>query len=934
MKIKSLRFTRVITQSKMIALAAVVFMLLMQVPFSAFSADEDIRADLLSPNTLPDGRVEVTYNANFNYDYSQFNNGFNQYSWSIIEGALPPGLTLYPTSGPTWQPWINGTPTEAGTYTFTIKGSMTKYVNGENVPVIAAIKTYTLTILPPYPLEISDFTLYHGYANQSYSVTLEESRWRTVSWSMELANGGALPDGLSIGSDTGKITWESPVVGKYNLKITATRGEESVSKELKLIIESEGGCKHTQKTKTTRKAATCKENGLLDYWSCPDCEYFFADEACKHQINRDVDELYTTAFHSDKNGDNQCDTCQKTMPIFKKVTNENEITSCGMYLVVSKIGDKYYTFKTPESYSFNYYMDISEVVEIEQNTDGSFSYFEPEEVLTLKTEPAAECRPLDAGLPRYNLMTTINNMPYILSSDDYSGSVYLDSYGRGKYGFRMALPEGGTPAIASVYAEYWGGGSGKGGSGILTAFEVTKGSEVIRFFSFGTEEAYETNGLYINWEQYEYDTLNSYPIELYKLTYAGEANGTSYTVSDAQSLVTIDNRFEAVSSAAGNGLSTVGGISEALKTDYVEDVVLGDYTANDTVSIKTYANINLTHEVSSVGADGTRTIGQLSYEITPQLEIKTNDAETSIVNKIDDKYFDGSTITLSLCVGSMTPQQIIHYKTDGTKEYFYDKDSEQVKNGSKSFQIERNPSSGEGFVQFEITSFSTIKILSEAETESQSDVYAAEIEDIYLQLPVGYNQNHIWGLGASGFRRNIDVENVGNRDIYMGDPQLIHLTPATDKIYISWGSVPNNLSPGNISSNYYVDFETGLAAGQYTATIQFMDRLNKLPQPVTANLTVVVGEVGIKQAYQSGTKAKAEVGVLEAGDYTVLFVDYEGGKLNAVASQTLTVSADQTGIKTVESAGNITIGKGDKVMVLNNLQALKPLCAAYVVKGE
>lgn len=127
-------------RGKILAFALACFMVCVQIPFSAFAAGTDIRADLLSPDTLPDGRVEIAYNEEFCYDYSKFNNGFNQYSWSIIDGALPPGLELYPTSGPTWEPWINGTPTKAGTYTFTIQGAVTNYKNGENVLTIAAEK--------------------------------------------------------------------------------------------------------------------------------------------------------------------------------------------------------------------------------------------------------------------------------------------------------------------------------------------------------------------------------------------------------------------------------------------------------------------------------------------------------------------------------------------------------------------------------------------------------------------------------------------------------------------------------------------------------------------------------------------------------------------------------------------------------------------------
>src|SRR6185295_4798306 len=42
--------------------------------------------------------------------------GVQPQSWSILSGALPPGLTLVPNSGA-----ISGTPTNAGTFNFTAR---------------------------------------------------------------------------------------------------------------------------------------------------------------------------------------------------------------------------------------------------------------------------------------------------------------------------------------------------------------------------------------------------------------------------------------------------------------------------------------------------------------------------------------------------------------------------------------------------------------------------------------------------------------------------------------------------------------------------------------------------------------------------------------------------------------------------------------------
>lgn len=707
-------------KSKTAALMTVFSMLLTLVPFTAFATDTastQVNASLLSPDTLPDGRVEVKYSKQFYFDYSKFNNGFMSYSWSVEDGELPPGLELVGQYS-TWQPTLSGTPTKAGTYTFTIEGGRTDYINGENVPIVAARKTYTITILPAYPLEISNTSLFNGTESSPYWNHFYEYKSREVTWSMELEDGTALPDGLSIDATSGELNWESPVAGKYNLKITATRESESVSKVLKLIIEPGNGCTHSTATKHERKKATCKEKGLADYWYCNVCEKYLLDENGERETSSDnLDKLYTTSFHSDTNDDGKCDTCDKIMPVFKKVTSEDEITSCGMYLVVSKMGDKYYTlkdvFKTGHAI---------EAVEIAQNSDGTFSYPKSDrDVMILKTEFAAECGELDAGLPRYSIGTTIGGIPYSISSDDYSGSVYMYSYENSKYGFRISLPEGGTPAIASVYAEYWGG-SESTSCGIMTFFEGAKDGNTSHFFSFKTKDSYENDGFYTGngYEFYDTDSLSTYPIELYKLTYVGEANGQNYFLSDGQSIVTIESEFTVVNSVESGKLSTVGGISEAVKTSYVTSVISGQNQITGDVSAKAYADISVKREESTTDEWGYTSLSSLVYAVVPKLEIKGNSTEESIIQEIDDKCLDGSEMTLSLCVGNMEPRQIIHHKADGTKEYFYSEYSTQAKKGAKTFINDPNYSQKGNFVTFTVDSFSDIEILATAVAEEQS----------------------------------------------------------------------------------------------------------------------------------------------------------------------------------------------------------------------
>lgn len=722
-------------RSKITALAVVILMLLMQVPLAAFATAT--MTGTLTPDTLSDGKVGQSYSVNFVFTDGTYMSN----SWEI-EGILPPGLEL--TENTTSDhPKISGIPTQAGTYTFKMQAKRRIDVNSDITVVFE--KNYTVVIDPADPLEIRGESTWYGYENSSspyaFNHTCEVNSDFDATWRMEAVEGKTLPEELTIDSATGKITWAEPQVGKYQMKVTATCNGESVSKTLKLIVIPYDGCKHTTTTKTTGTPATCKQNGTPDYWYCDACESYFYDAERKRPASENVAELYTTAFHSDKNNDGKCDTeaCGKTMPIFKKVTNNDEITSCGMYLVVSKIDDTYYTLKVPEEASVSNF----ETVEISPNADGNFDYPEADTgVMILKTEFAATCTDLDAGRPRYSFGTNINGVPYCLTGNDYSNDIRMDAYeSYDKYGYRINLTESGYAEIASVYSEYWGSGEsgkGKGGSsssgGLFSAYEETDDEITERYFSFATS-----------------DTLTAHSVELYKLTYVGATSGgQNYTLSDAQSMVTINNEFTALDDSGSNSLSTAGGISEAVKTSYVESVISDQTDITGNVSVRTYADINLKSGESTVGEWGDTNISSLLYGVTPKIEVKGASSTTTHAQTIADEHLDGSEITLTLCIGNMfQPAQIIHYKTDGTKEYFYNENSEGLKPGQKTFSLDYGE--GGNFVTFSVTSFSEIEILAVAKSENGNEIsytdgvlkINVEKSGAYALILANYNQKQL-----------------------------------------------------------------------------------------------------------------------------------------------------------------------------------------------
>ena len=79
-------------------------------------------------------------------------------NWSVISGALPPGLTLSPTSGV-----ISGTPSTPGPYSFTVQ------VQDSATPQQTASQTFSLAISPA-PLTILTMTpLTPGTVGTAYS---------------------------------------------------------------------------------------------------------------------------------------------------------------------------------------------------------------------------------------------------------------------------------------------------------------------------------------------------------------------------------------------------------------------------------------------------------------------------------------------------------------------------------------------------------------------------------------------------------------------------------------------------------------------------------------------------------------------------------------------------------------------------------------------
>jgi hypothetical protein len=140
----------------------------------------------ISTTTLANGVANTPYSATI----SAFG-GAQPYTWSIT-GSLPAGLTLNSSTGV-----ISGTPTTAGTSSFTIN------VTDQTSPTPeTATANLSITIIPP--LGITTTALPSGSVGASYTASLTETGGvAPYTWSI---TSGSLPSGLTLNPTTGAIT--------------------------------------------------------------------------------------------------------------------------------------------------------------------------------------------------------------------------------------------------------------------------------------------------------------------------------------------------------------------------------------------------------------------------------------------------------------------------------------------------------------------------------------------------------------------------------------------------------------------------------------------------------------------------------------------------------------------------------------------------------
>ena len=141
--------------------------------------------------------------------------GTPPYTWSIISGALPAGLTLNTATGV-----ISGTPTATGTSNFTVQ------VQDSATPKATATAALSITI--DAQLAITTTSLPGGSISSAYSATVTASGGvQPYTWTI---TSGTLPAGLTLNSSTGVISGTPTATGTSDFTITVADSESPVVK--------------------------------------------------------------------------------------------------------------------------------------------------------------------------------------------------------------------------------------------------------------------------------------------------------------------------------------------------------------------------------------------------------------------------------------------------------------------------------------------------------------------------------------------------------------------------------------------------------------------------------------------------------------------------------------------------------------------------------
>lgn len=174
----------------------------------AFTLSVNPALVITTASPLPPGTVNVTY-----AEKLTATGGSGPYTWSIVSGSLPSGLSLNAATGA-----ISGVPATAGIPTFTIAVTDTNQAS--------ASKAFSLTIDPALSIT-STSPLPSGQAGIAYSETLTAAGGSgQYTWSV---TAGSLPAALTLTAATGVLAGTPSTAGTANFTIQVTDSNQATA---------------------------------------------------------------------------------------------------------------------------------------------------------------------------------------------------------------------------------------------------------------------------------------------------------------------------------------------------------------------------------------------------------------------------------------------------------------------------------------------------------------------------------------------------------------------------------------------------------------------------------------------------------------------------------------------------------------------------------
>ncbi len=165
----------------------------------------------ISSTTVPQGVVGSAYTATL-----AATGGTTPYTWSISKGQLPTGLSLAASTG-----IISGTPTAAGSYTFSAT------VVDSSATAQSASISFTMSVVAPQStpsvLVVGTTSLPSGTIGSAYSASLQVTGGTApYTWSFVSGN---IPAGLSLNTSTGLISGTPTATGTANFTASVADSE-------------------------------------------------------------------------------------------------------------------------------------------------------------------------------------------------------------------------------------------------------------------------------------------------------------------------------------------------------------------------------------------------------------------------------------------------------------------------------------------------------------------------------------------------------------------------------------------------------------------------------------------------------------------------------------------------------------------------------------